>query len=301
MSAVAAAALRPQSAHLRGPPARRWGGAGTRREPLPAPAGLCAATLGVRQVLGRRRSKRLRGQGPASVSQGVAPGSVGRQRIEVTGAKMPAAYLQPRRAWAAMLVYWACGALCALRYRGMLGAGPPSVAGPLSGAVYGSAALATLLCAGTYAKGSLRFGRRWNPAVSAVFALLNGTCETALFLTAFDVGWSSAPGSALPAGLLGYASFLVYSAAVHIFFWEPCVFPPHIATGEPKWRKVLKICLLAAASSSWLLCYKMYGDVVTPCVLHALLNFVGDWSICMPPPWARFSYTASAREAAARS
>jgi hypothetical protein len=152
------------------------------------------------------------------------------------------------------------------------------------------AVISTLLCAKGYAKGSLRLGRSWNPLVTVVFAGANGICETMLFLASFDLGRALAPGFPVLGAGLGYMAFLVYSALIHVLFWEPCVFPPHIPKGEKKAKKIRKIVFLALSSTSWLVLYGVYGDILTPCLLHIFLNSVGDWSVCLPPPWAKYRY-----------
>merc|ERR1712129_319021 len=102
-------------------------------------------------------------------------------------------------------------------------------------------------------------------------------------------------GPRLGAALIGYLAFLVYSGLIHVFLWEPYIFPPHIPLNEPKPKKILKILNLAIASTSWLAIYARFEDVLTPCLLHVSLNACGDWAVCMPPPWAGYRYVRGAK------
>ena len=135
--------------------------------------------------------------------------------------------------------------------------------------------LATLVTMVAYDRVSMGGGRSLHLPTLVAFPLLNGLCETILFLASFKLGTAlAAPFTTQPLRLFlaGTVTFFAYSGAIHALFWLK-ILPPHLDK-SPAVKNIRRIWIigLVAVSSIWGWLYFGYQDFWSVVVLHAIFD-----------------------------
>lgn len=174
-----------------------------------------------------------------------------------------------------LLAYWIVGAIVGFLYL------RPDIASGFgtwsSGHLISSllALAATVVTAVAYSKVTMTEGRSLHLPTLFGFSIVNGICETILFMASFKLGVAIAdPFTAqlLWLFLAGTLSFFIYSGVIHVFFWLN-VLPPHLNKG-PAVQTPRRIWILGLVSMSmlWVWPYFAYQDFWSVVVLHTLFD-----------------------------
>lgn len=124
------------------------------------------------------------------------------------------------------------------------------------------------------------FDRKLDLLAAVVFSVMNGLCETILFLASYDFGKYLCRQSCIA----GFTCFFLYSGLIHGKFWEPHVFPRHIAVSAPPFYLV-GLPELCAISATWIALYTATSDVKFVCILHVIHNFLFALKIHLQSPF----------------
>lgn len=174
-----------------------------------------------------------------------------------------------------LVVYWAVGiAVGVLALRMEL---TQLVSGFSPGHVVslGIGLLATLVTMVAYDRVSLRGVRSLHIPTLIAFPLLNGLCETILFIASFKLGTILAAGfTTQPLWLFvaGTTTFFAYSGAIHALFWLK-ILPPHLNKSPAvKRTRIVWIIGLVTLSLMWGWLYFAYQDIWSIVALHVLFD-----------------------------
>jgi hypothetical protein len=124
------------------------------------------------------------------------------------------------------------------------------------------------------------FDRKLDLPAALVFSVVNGLCETILFLASFDFGKYACRQS----HIAGFICFFAYSGLIHAKFWEPYGFPQHIDVNAPPFFLV-GLPELSAISAAWIGLYTATNDVRFVCMLHVIHNFFFARKIHLQSPF----------------
>lgn len=181
---------------------------------------------------------------------------------------------RPSRSLLPLAIYWSVGAIAALVFLRSEIAIAPTI-----GFAHGlSIAVGLLVTLGTmiaYHRVALREGRSLHLPTLIGFPLLNGFCETALFLLSFKIGAaliSPIAGQGAGQFAAGIVTFFAYSWAIHALFWLKLL-PPHLNKSPAvKTSRILWSVGLTAVSLLWAWLYFAYQDFWSVAILHALFD-----------------------------
>jgi len=135
--------------------------------------------------------------------------------------------------------------------------------------------LVTLVTMVAYDQISMSGGRSLHLPTFIGFPLLNGICETILFIASFKIGVALANSfttQPLWLFLAGTVTFFAYSGAIHALFWLK-ILPPHLDK-SPKLKSIRRVWILGlvAVSLMWGWIYFTYQDFWSVAVLHAIFD-----------------------------
>ena len=189
-----------------------------------------------------------------------------------------------QKAWVYMLLYWICGWILGLQ------SGYLSMAlswRSTSFTKWHSRVLLLTIVGQLYLNVTRfsSFGRRRDYAGIANFAIGNGTAETMFFLGSYDLGRQVLARkmelSRLQDIALGLTVYAIYAALIHVFFWLPFVFPRHLRPdAKPFHTHALPVFFVF--SMTWLYIYEYYGDVLSVCLFHGIVDAMVGYAIAFP-------------------
>lgn len=131
------------------------------------------------------------------------------------------------------------------------------------------------------------FGRERHVGATLLFALFNGIFETIYFVFVYDCGkWIFHPFGQWMQYISGFMLYFLFSALVHVFFWEACVFPHHIKkNAKPFLTHGLPYLVLV--SVVWFFIYEMCGTLFEICFCHFVIDAWASLTIALPSPFFR--------------
>jgi len=184
-----------------------------------------------------------------------------------------------------MISYWTIGILVGLLY-GYIPSWP-------TGAVFTSyahivALTTTIGILPRFLSLYTNYGRQRSIIASLLMAIMNGVCETMIYVAVYDIGavWLNkviGGNSRLSPIVLGFITFNMYSYLIRMKFWGPKAYPKHMkADNEPFYKKGLPEVTLM--SISWLILYATTHDIGFVCVLHCIFNFCGAMKMGLQLP-----------------
>lgn len=208
--------------------------------------------------------------------------------------------------WTYMSLYWIVGALvgwyfgyweCLLWWNGNDNDNASENSSGNQILKYAFGTMVTLICQPILLKRFGSYGRKVDWKAVVIFSIGNGTCETMLFLAAYDTGkcmmrkMFGLSSSRLAAQWMGgFFVYNVYAALIHVHFWLPRGFPRHVVPNAPPFRTTA-LPALVAMSAAWLLV--LYERDTSPfhavsiravVMLHAMMNSLFTVRIALPLP-----------------
>ena len=190
--------------------------------------------------------------------------------------------------WLWMSLYWSIGMIVGTSF-GYLPTWKNTISNPFTSLEHMLATVGTLGIIPRFFSSTTNFGRKRSIISSSIMAVMNGICETMLYMAIYDLGavWlnSILGGSPHPiiSPLLGFLLFSLYSGPIHVLFWFQKAFPKHVKEDAPPFhiRGLPEILLM---SISWMVLYTKKRDIGYICVLHGIFNFCGTYTMGLELP-----------------
>lgn len=193
-----------------------------------------------------------------------------------------------KEGWKWMTGYWTIGALVGAKFgyfTRILERAPKSMVNPW----YALAFVGTAICARMFNTRNTNFGRKFEFRTSVVFSLANGLAESTLFLASYDLGrkvLGNYFGMTRAGGIVtGFSTYSIYSTLIHLLFWLPKGFPPHVKPTAPKFERQ-GLPIVVFMSMIWFAIYESFADPGFFCLLHTFFDWQGAVVMAMPGPWS---------------
>lgn len=183
-----------------------------------------------------------------------------------------------RKAWIYMVTYWAVGLLIAHSQ---------GYTSNLTIRITSNSIIVlvlSLLCQFFLSNRYSGFGRKrlWIPII--IFAACNGFYETMIFLGVYDIARKIQVVDRVIAVSLGFTLFSIYSALIHLYFWLPHAFPPHVKPDAPSFTKT-GLPYLIIMSMGWFFLYEIQDDILSICIIHFIIDAWSASIIRLPSPF----------------
>jgi hypothetical protein len=182
----------------------------------------------------------------------------------------------------ALVIYWAIGVICAVFFLGEELMQPKSLSKEDSwrrNLLFFFSLLIVLANTYIYYNATSNGGRPLDPVSLVVFGILNGACETFIFLAVFKLGealmqnFTDKPPYVFMSGVL---MFMVFSGAIHGLFWINAL-PPHVVSisdlpADKVIFKQLFFPFQIALVLVWSAMYFFFRDVWSVVALHTIVD-----------------------------
>ena len=142
--------------------------------------------------------------------------------------------------WLWMSLYWSIGTIVGTSF-GYLPTWKNTISNPFT-LEHMLATVGTLGIIPRFFSSTTNFGRKRSIISSSIMAVMNGICETMLYMAIYDLGavWlnsilGGSPHSII-SPLLGFLLFSLYSGPIHVLFWFQKA-PKHVKEDAPPFHQ----------------------------------------------------------------
>lgn len=189
--------------------------------------------------------------------------------------------------WLWMSLYWSIGMIVGTSF-GYLPTWKITISNPYT-LEHMLATIGTLGIMPRFFSSTTNFGRKRSIISSLMMAVMNGICETMLYMAIYDLGavWLNSILGGSPQSiispLLGFLLFSLYSGPIHVLFWFQKAFPKHVKEDAPPFH-IQGLPEILLMSISWTILYATRRDIGFVCVLHGIFNFCGTYTMGLELP-----------------